>query len=379
MFRDRLFRATLFLLLNLGVACAPGAATPAPTPALPTPAPTLPPTESPTPSPEPSCPEPTTETAFYRNEEHGYCLLYPEEFEIQTDPERPDEVVLLAGPPIPEAGMHEVAVQLRIAFNGPADGLDTREYARLWQQRFYPEFPLESREIEVGGHPAILIRDIPGMFAGQAALLVPNQHRYRLSLRPQPGDVPDLTQEAEEAWNTVTNSIVFFEPTVEVEIVRPEDVCPDEGPDTTLHINLVDGFCLLFPDAFEEMEEFTSGFEGGPVIAELEGFGAIRANLVVGTAGHTRDETPRELLEPRLEYVEPDSIEERTVGGAPAVTFIDPRGPFPSRQAMIVANNTIYTIVNQPYAPERYPEAMAHVDLIWQSVTESLTFFTPWR
>jgi hypothetical protein len=127
------------------------------------------------------------------------------------------------------------------------------------------------------------------------------------------------------------------------------------------------------------MEEFASGFEGGPVVAELEGFGAIRANLVMGTAGRARDETPGELLEPRLELIDAASVEERTIGGAPAVTFIDPRGPFPSRQAMIVANDTLYTIVNQPYAPQRYPAAMAHVDLVWQSATESLAFFTPWR
>ena len=52
-------------------------------------------------------------------------------------------------------------------------------------------------------------------------------------------------------------------------------------------------------------------------------------------------------------------------------------GPIPSSDTLIVANDWQYTIVNSPCTPEERPEGMLYVDRLWDTVTGSLAFFTP--
>lgn len=334
--------------------------------------------ETPASEPAADCPEATADTALYTSEDNGYCLLYPASFTVEPDMERPDEVLLLVGPRVTD-GQEFVEVRLRVAFNGPAEGLDTQEYADMWQSLYVADVAVEMEPATVGGQPAVLISGLPGMVPEQSAFVVANGMKYQLILQPQPEAVAELTEAANEVWATVTESIVFFEPAVVPEYIGPEEVCPEASDATQLHINRRDGFCFLYPAGFEPDERFDSGFAGGPVIVDDPDFGPIRASLVFASAGPAQDQTPRQALEPRLEFVDPDSVQEITIGGAPAVTFVDPREPYPSRQAMIVANDQLYTIVNQPYNPETYPEAQADVDLIWDTVIDSVAFFDPWR
>ncbi len=90
-------------------------------------------------------------------------------------------------------------------------------------------------------------------------------------------------------------------------------------------------------------------------------------------------ESPVELLEPRMDTIEPGSIEEVIIGGNRAVIFRNTAGPWASRQAMILVDGFIYTIVAQPFEPVRYPDGMPLLDRLWETVTESLVFFDPWK
>lgn len=351
----------------------------APTPTL---AGTAPPaTTETTALPEPTgvCPEATADTAVYRSDANGYCFLYPASFTVEQQIERPDEEVWLLGPQLVQ-GQEAAIVTLRIAFNGPATTLNSaEEYAEMWKSLALPELELDVQPATVGGLPAALITGIPGMFPEQSAFILANGMKYRLTLQPLPEDVPELTEAANQVWQTVTSSIVFFAPGLVRDYIQPEDVCPAATETTQTHTNLLEGFCLLYPASFELDERFASGFVGGPVIVDDPTFGEIRTSLVLASAGPSQGATPRQLLEPRLEFVDPASIQETTIGGAPAVTFLDPREPFASRQAMIVANDMMYTIVNQPYDPATYPKAVEHVDLVWETVVGSVAFFEPWR
>lgn len=365
------------MVIRLLVRLLPGllllAACQADTPASPTAAPAE------TAVPEPvACPEATADTALYRNDDNGVCFLYPASFAVETQVERPDEVVWLRGPQLVQ-GQEAAVVTLRVAFNGPAEGLTAQEYAEMWRSLYVPEMALPVQTMTVGGQTAALITDVPGMFPEQSAFVVANGMKYQLILQPQPGLVPELTEATEQVWRTVTDSIVFFAPAVVREWVRPDDVCPAATAETEAHRNLREGFCLLYPADFELDPRFASGFVGGPVIVDDPTFGEIRASFVMASAGPAQGQTPRQLLEPRLEFVDQASIQDTTIGGAPAVVFVDPREPFASRQAMIVANEMLYTIVNQPYDPQRYPDAVQYVDQVWDTVVGSVAFFEPWR
>ena len=365
----------IFVGMLILSACEAAGDTPTPTSDSATP---LPAEETPAPEPTADCPEATADTALYTSEDNGYCLLYPASFTIESDPERPEEVLLLVGPRV-TSGQQFTEVRLAVAFNGPAEGLDTQAYADMWQSLYVADVEVQTEPATVGGQTAVVISDLPGMVPEQSAFVVANGMKYRLTLQPQPEAVPDLTEAANQVWTTVTESIVFFEPAVVPEYIGPDEVCPAATDATQLHVNRRDGFCFLYPAGFEGDERFDSGFVGGPVIVDDPDFGPIRASLVFASAGPAQGQTPRQALESRLEFIDSDSIQDTTIGGAPAVTFVDPREPYASRQAMIIANDQLYTIVNQPYDPESYPEALADVDLVWDTVVESTAFFEPWR
>ena len=140
-------------------------------------------------------------------------------------------------------------VRLTVAFNGPAGGLDTQEYADMWQSLYVADVDVQTEPATVGGQSAVLISELPGMLPEQSAFVVANGMKYR------------------------------------------------------------------------------SGFVGGPVIVDDPDFGPIRASLVFASAGPAQDQTPRQALESRLEFIDSDSIQDTTVGGAPAVIFVERYSP----------------------------------------------------
>jgi hypothetical protein len=46
-------------------------------------------------------------------------------------------------------------------------------------------------------------------------------------------------------------------------------------------------------------------------------------------------------------------------------------------QSYSITNGLVYSIWASPYDPERYLEAVGNLDRIWQTVTDSLRFFSP--
>ena len=53
-------------------------------------------------------------------------------------------------------------------------------------------------------------RDLPGFSPQRSAFIVANDIKYKITLQPQPQDLPELAEAAQQFWDTVTQSIVFF-------------------------------------------------------------------------------------------------------------------------------------------------------------------------
>ena len=81
----------------------------------------------------------------------------------------------------------------------------------------------------------------------------------------------------------------------------------------------------------------------------------------------------------RMEFVQPGTLEEVTLGGYPAVTYIDINGAWPSQLALIQVDGDVYTILVQPWDAERFPEGVPHAERAWQTLVDSLAFYDPWR
>ena len=387
--RSRLTRMSMVVavLLSTALACSlpgseqpPSAIEPTPTSASgPTPTPASTATPSTAPDPNSLCPSETADTVLYLSLRNGFCFLYPSHYELQPDFERPDDMITLIGPLADPQAQETIAVVLSVAYNGPADGMISEQYAARWREihQAPPEVPGQGEVI--GGQAAWVLNELPGFGLERRAFLIAGDSRYAIGLVPMPEDVPVLEQEANLVWDTVTGSLVFFPPQGGQDYVQAEQVCPQETAESRLYISLKDGYCLLYPADFEPDESFPGSFTGGPVVGVVEGWGEIRTSLTFGTFGAFPGSSAREVLAPRLEFIDAASVQDTSLGGAQAVVFRDPRGPWASRQAMIVYRGFVYTIVAQPWEPERFPSGIEYLDRVWDTATSSVAFFNRWN
>ncbi len=304
------------------------------------------------------CPAATDGTTLHVSPENGWCFLYPSSLRLEPDPFRPADVVTLIGEPLDATAMESVAVNLSVANNGPADGLDSVQYANQWLDLNLPgRDPLEMFDV-IGGQPATIFSNLPGFFAQQGAFIVANDTKYQIVMQPRPGDVPELDVQATQAWDTVTQSIVFFPPQNERVVVRPDDVCLKEADGATLHVSLVDGYCLLL-DAARQSGGWLLPVAARGLRRRSRLPGALRGRAGAGVGGGLRQTT--------------------TIAGYPAVVYDFTGGPWRQRNAQIVAGDWVYTFVGQPWDAVEFPEALAGVETLWNAAVESIAFFDKWR
>jgi hypothetical protein len=333
-------------------------------------------------APEAVCPTQGEGTNLYLSKENGFCLLYPSSFSLKPDEQRPDDAITLMGPRETDKPktQEEIAVVMSVAYNGPADGLDSSAYARKWHTFFAGSSnnPYSEQQASLGGQPAVVLNDLPGFVAQRSAFVVANGNKYQITLSPQPEDMPELAQAASLGWETVTASIVFFPPQNQRVVRRPDEVCPQETTEMRVYRDEVNGYCFLYPADFAPEPEFPGMIKGGPVLGQWEA-GDIRTYVAAGAFGYFPGQTPRQVLEPRMEQIDAASVQDATIGGYPAVTFRSFQGPWPSRQAIILVDGNAYTLVGEPWDPEKYPDGIPYLDRLWEAVTGSLAFFDPWR
>lgn len=361
-------------------AMQPDAIQPTATPTAPLPTPAPVPTQ-PEIDPAALCPAPTNGMTAHIDAAHGYCFLYPSDLTLQADPQRPDDVTIIVGQPLdpPEKAMESPRVTFAIAFNGPADGLDSAAYAARWQEYFTPGLDLAFQDTTtLAGEPVPTTEDLDGLFAGRGAFAVVDGFKYMLSLHPLPGDIPELEAEATQLWETVTNSLVFFPPQQEQTVVRPADVCPTETPGTRLLVDEAGGYCLLVPADFDPDPDFPGRILGGPELGPVSGFDSLRASLSVGMF-YLGESDASVYLRPTSEQIDPASVQRTTIAGQPAVVYDFTGGPWRQRNAQIVAGDSIYTFVAQPWDQEMFPQAQADVERLWQAATGSIAFFDRWN
>jgi len=395
-YRNAAWLPIIAVLLGFTAACGTltASTSPAPSPTENTPTevpavtqepapPTVATSDTPVADPAALCPKAGEGTSQYVSKENGFCLLYPAGFSAIPDDLRPKEAINLLGPRETNKpkSQERISVLVSIEYNGPADGLDSNGYARKWYDLFAksPDFPYDGQPGTMGGQPDVVLSNLPGYTVQRSAFVVANGIKYRITLSPQPEDMPELAGPASLAWDIVTKSTVFFPPQSQREVKRPEEVCPKESSEMRLYRDDKDGYCFLYPADFAPVPEFSGMVKGGPILGQAEGFGDVQTYVAVGTFGHIEGQTPRQVLEPRMAQIDSASVQDATIAGYPAVTFRSLQGPWPSRQAIISVNGDVYTIVGEPWDPERYPNGIPYLDRLWEVVTSSLAFFDPWR
>lgn len=343
-------------------------------------------TEEPTPTSAPvdptaACPVAGEGTTQIIDREQGFCLLYPSYFTIGGEYEPGVDILALNGPVIEtERPMGEVpSVNLYVSLTGAAEGMDAAVYAGRYQE-YYGQ-GLSSEPMSIGGQPAVVVQGIPTYAGGQDLFFIANGYRYHLWLTPELGRIPELEEHAQLVWKIVTESLVLFPPEAPPSFVTAEQVCPQATADSWLYTDKVYGMCALIPNEFEERPDMigTGIFYGGAVLAQVADFGDVRTSIAFGPYGFFPTESPRQVLEMRMETILGETLQDTSIGGAPAVIFEDTAGPWKTRQALIISRGRGYTILVQPFEPEQWPSELNLLEKAWSTALSSMAFFDPWR
>src|SRR3990170_7017268 len=212
-------KKTFFSLLMVALlaltACSPEPTpiatpeTPAPTLALPTAtvAPTEPPTQVPTipptpiPTAEPSCPEPTEGTQLLRNQEMGYCLLFPADY-IRVDP-LPYEVCLVSGEPY-------LLCHNAVAFFNVEDAAGRSLSQVADENNARDGIISEPSSLMIAGEEAILFPEVAGQATARVVIAVHDDRLYSLVFGLPDAADPAAVAQFERLYNTVIDSFTLL-------------------------------------------------------------------------------------------------------------------------------------------------------------------------
>jgi hypothetical protein len=344
--------------------------------------PTITPEPGPPADPATVCPPASEGTTQCINRNAGYCLLYPSDYTLASDSQRPDAVVDFTGPvlPPPPKSMDSISPFIVLEFNGSADVRDAGAYVEKWQSLFVPEMRLLQLRTTIAGQQAVIVNGIPGMLSGQGAFVIANGAKYLLMMFPEPGLVTDLDSDLNRGWDTIVNSLTFFPPQAPMTAVHAQDVCPVETTYGKPYINEAEGYCFLYPVDFVYDPQYGERFMGGPVLTNVEAFGGdIRETISVSMGGFQPDMTPLQTIMDRSQFIPAESITDMIINGYPAVAYLDTNGAWVSRQAHISVDGLIYSILIQPYEPTLFPQGILYANKAWDMVTTTLQFFEPWH
>lgn len=150
------------------------------------------------------CPEPAAGEMVLRNDQHGYCLLYPAEYTV----ERPDDsaVVLVIGSLL---NVSDPRLHIELA---DTEGRTLDQIAdQVAADYSIPGMEIERSRIMVGGEEAIVLDKLPGQDINRRVLIVHNDRLYNLMFAPASEDAGETYERMEQLYSLVLNSFTFLE------------------------------------------------------------------------------------------------------------------------------------------------------------------------
>jgi hypothetical protein len=340
-------------------------------------------------SPSAACPAEQPGMKLFVNEASGYCFLYPDTFTASTEQAYQADVNIVGQPLEGDTSMEPAIAWLTvntIAKPGVAAGMTIDQYASEaianLGESLSPQVTTEPGTI--GGQPAILAKGPFGRGNGREAFVIANNTIYVIFNDPVDlTQIPEIQADSDLVWNNVLQSMIFFTPPV-VDAVLPEEVCPAAGEGQALYVNRVQGFCMLVPATWTQDTMIPGTFFGGPEIPTLPDyvFPLYHVSLTVASAGPAQGKTAAQFADERITNAPDPAVftrEDITIAGLPAVVLNDTSDPIGQPAAMVVASDTLYTILLKPANYTLYPDAQAPGEEIWNSVITTLQFFDAWN
>jgi hypothetical protein len=153
------------------------------------------------------CPAGSDGAAAYLNFDLEICLLYPSLMSLSANLNQ----LTLSGP-ARDDGPEAVRVNLLIRAAQPANGRKVKQVAA----DILTQYPADQRAkvtpapVTIGGQPGVVLDGLPGQMQNRQTLLVHNDRVYEFILLPYNDPAfTDYQTEAEAAWQTIINTLVF--------------------------------------------------------------------------------------------------------------------------------------------------------------------------
>jgi hypothetical protein len=312
------------------------------------------------------CPAAQSGQAQYINQTAGYCFLYPEGWEVTEG----GVDVLLRGP-FHDLDHTQEGETATLRVNAIAEaGMTSTEFSDM-VMGWYPGLNVIRSNTEIGGIEAVMLEDLPSVGGRRMLIVFANSFIYSIEMGGTAGDV--VQQDADQAWALLSDTVTFF--TVPpLDVVSPQEACPQPTADTQLALDRMVGYCLLLPADAEQLPGAMIFYLGPDIPGMAEGF-EPRSSIGIGPGGPLDGRAIADIARERGAA----SVTETTFAGHPAV--IAESGPemaVPNRIAYVVVGDQFYTVLVSPTDYALFPDAQQPVEQLWSLAQESLAFFTSW-
>lgn len=157
------------------------------------------------PTPTTECPSPTEGTQLLRNDEWGYCFLYPNGY-IRVDP-LPYEVCLVPGETNMACHTANLIIEVEQAAGRTADQIADEVVADA--ESAIPGILIERTDQTVSGESAVALEGLPGVASSRNVYIVYADHLYRLVFVPWDETSEEFAR-LETLHTTVINSFTLL-------------------------------------------------------------------------------------------------------------------------------------------------------------------------
>jgi hypothetical protein len=140
--------------------------------------------------------------------EHGYCLVYPGNFEVLHQDDDPRRVAF-AGPEH-TSGSQPIRATLTIDIRPAGSATFEEAYNALLDS--YPDADTLNTSVTIHEQPAEILENIPGEISMRQAITLANQRIFTLTLTPAEEDFPTAQPDSDQVWSSVLATLRFFTP-----------------------------------------------------------------------------------------------------------------------------------------------------------------------
>ncbi|MCB0193944.1 MAG: hypothetical protein KDJ65_18480 [Anaerolineae bacterium] len=148
---------------------------------------------------------PNIARAIYVDTEQRYCLQYPVYF---PKPVEQNNIVNISGLPQSE-GPDPVVASLFIQIDGQAEGRNVVQVVDEVVSQVN-DLPITRQQSTLDGEEAVIVEGLPGRFGSRQLFAVHDDTIYHIILMPVDDAFPQVSEEIETLWGTVTSSFTFL-------------------------------------------------------------------------------------------------------------------------------------------------------------------------